>query len=127
MKFKIIFPWLLAVIFGAALFFVYNQNQDATTELSALRQQKVELEKLRGEVEELNQKQVGNKEVERLKKENAEVYRLRNEVSQLKKEQAKSAQAAAIESSKNQNSGIDIAHLSPEQIRLLAAENERLR
>ena len=86
MKLKSLLPWLcvLGLIIGLAWVYAASQQKDA--ELAALREDSLQLQQLRAEVEEAktNGAQAESAELTRLRKDNEELLRLRNEVRQLR-------------------------------------------
>jgi hypothetical protein len=89
MRLSIILPWLCTVGLLAALGALYSASQKKDAELAGLRQDSVELQSLRAEVEtNKSRSQFDADELARLRKNNEELLRLRNEVRQLNDEKA---------------------------------------
>jgi hypothetical protein len=103
MKLKSLLPWLCVLGCAIGLAWLYAVGQKKDVELTALREDSEQLQKLRTEVEEakVNKSQSEGSELTRLRKDNEELLRLRNEVRQLRGEkqqlatQVQTAQAQA--------------------------------
>jgi hypothetical protein len=84
---------------------VYSASSKKDAELTALREDSQQLQKLRADLEETNKSntQAQSDELARLRKDNEDLLRLRNEVSQLRKE--KQQLAAQVQSAQSQALG----------------------
>jgi chromosome segregation ATPase len=84
MRLSILLPWFCTVGLLAGLAALYSANQKNAADLASLRQDSLELQSLRAEVEtNKSRSQVATDELARLRKDNEELLRLRNEVRQL--------------------------------------------
>jgi hypothetical protein len=100
---KALLPWLCVVGLAIGLGGVYFAGLKKDAELTTLREDSQQLQKLRAELEEAkgSQTQAASDELTRLRKDNEDLLRLRNQVGQLRKEnqqlatQVQAAQAQA--------------------------------
>ena len=84
---KTLVPWLCAIAFGAAAFYLYTDGSKKNAELAVLRPQAAEVQTLRAELEKAQAITAGQTtEIARLRSEGDDAIRLRNEVRQLRDE-----------------------------------------
>jgi chromosome segregation ATPase len=85
MRLSLLLPWLCVLGLLVGLAALYSTNQKKEAELAGLRQDSLDLQALRAEVEtNKSQTQGAADELARLRKDNEELLRLRNEVRQLR-------------------------------------------
>ncbi len=94
MKLGIIVPWLLVAGSLGGLAVVYSGSQKKDAELTTLRADSEQLQKVRAELDDLktNQTQNASDELTRLRRDHDELLRLRNRVQELQR-QAQQAQS----------------------------------
>ncbi len=88
MSLKSLLPWVIVVGLLIGLGWIYAVSQHQEVELTMLREDSQQLQKLRVEIEEASatRAKAESEELARLRKDSEEVRRLRNEVSQLRTE-----------------------------------------
>ena len=117
-----IIPWVCFLAAAVAAVFLYNDNQQAKTQLAKVSAQVEEVAVLREQVAQLKELEPKVAEIERLEKEAAEVHKLRNEVRQLKTEKQTLNQEL-------QKQRMTVESVAPQQVALqeLQQQNQTLR
>jgi transposase len=127
---KAVLPWVVAVVLGAGLVVVYLSSQKQADEITTLRADSQELQKVRAAAEQTtqNQARAESDELTQLRKDHEDLLRLRNEVRQLRDENTqlnKQAQVAKTPAANPQQQQ-ELAQLQTENQQLKAASHQIL-
>ena len=81
---KNLIPWVVVVLLGSGVYFLFGANRAKDVELARLRETAIEVDKLRQDSEQLKKLPELEAEIEGYKKDNADLLRLRAEVAKLR-------------------------------------------
>ena len=112
---KSLLPWLCVVGLAIGLGWVYSASQKKDADLAVLREDSLQLQKLRAELEEAKGSgaQAASDELVQLRKDKEDLLRLRNQVGQLRKENQQLAAQVQTAQSQIQGAQAQVEALRP--------------
>jgi len=121
---KTILPWVFVVLLAVGVVAQYTANRKQETELTQLREDSAELQKLRAASDPTKGANTAtdNDELTQLRKDHEDLLRLRNEIRQLRDEKAQLTKQLQSASTAHQPQ-----QLSQQQLQQLQSENSQLK